>query len=281
MTSVWSDKLRLGTSGWSYRDWVGPCYPEGTAAAEYLVEYTKSFTSVEVDSTFYAVPRRSTVESWARKTPDGFDFALKVPRDVTHGTDGERPNLDRVLRDPGGVLQTFLETVSPLGDKLACVLFQFPYFRVKEMDAGDFTDRLSAALDRVPPVIRCAVEIRNKGWIRGPYLDLLRAHRAAAVLIDHPYMPGPTQQLRMGLVTTDFAYVRLLGDRHAIEKKTRTWDRVVENRTDRIREWAEIVRAISAMGEINRVYTFSNNHFAGHAPATVRELADHVEHGEF
>ncbi len=270
-----------GTSGWSYRDWLGPFYPKGTASGAFLPSYAERFSTVEVDSTYYAVPRPSTVEGWAAKTPPGFRFALKVPRQVTHGTGDESPNLDRVLRDEGGTLGQFLEVLSALGDKLALVLFQFPYFRVRTMDSEDFLARLDAVLPQVPPKIRCAVEIRNKSWIRSSYLELLARHRAVAVLIDHPYMPGPSQQLRLGMVTTDIAYIRLLGDRHAIEKKTRTWDRVVEEKGDRLEEWAEVIRALSGREEVREVYTFSNNHYAGHAPATVEELRTRVGESAF
>lgn len=274
-------KALIGTSGWSYRDWVGPFYVDGTTAKDYLAAYAEQFPVVEVDSTFYGVPRSSTVENWSRRTPEGFRFALKVPRDVTHGAASERPDLDRVLRDDDGVLESFLEAISPLGDKLGVVVLQFPYFRVGKMDPRDFLERLTRTLERLPETLRVAVEVRNKGWIRKDYLELLSRHRAAAVLIDHPYMPPPTQQVARGMVTTDFAYLRLLGDRYAIEKKTTTWEKTVEEKSGRLIEWAEVISAISARPDINRVWTFSNNHFAGHAPATVRELVEELREGGF
>lgn len=270
-------KVLIGTSGWSYRDWVGPFYPEGTPAREYLSHYARQFPVVEVDSTFYAQPRQKSVENWARQTPDSFRFALKVPRTVTHGTDSERADLARVLRDRDGEVERFLENLEPLGERLACLVFQFPYFRVREMAAADFLERLGATLERLPRDRRAAVEIRNKSWISPTYLGLLETHCAAAVLNDHPYMPPPTQLLQLGMVTTDFAYVRLLGDRHAIERETRTWERIVVDREDSLDEWAGVIQEVTRRPGVRRIYTFSNNHYAGHAPATCRDLAARLD----
>jgi len=275
------DKVRIGTSGWSYKDWLGSFYPPGTTAKDYLASYATHFPAVEVDSTYYGIPRGETVKKWADSTPDGFRFTLKVPREVTHGASSERPKLDGVLRDEEGVLERFLDTVEALGDKLGAVLFQFPYFRVKEMVAEDFLARLAAVLSGVRGTIRCAVEVRNKGWIQKPFLDLLRSHRVAAVMIDHPYLPGPLQQLRLGMVTTDFAYVRLLGDRYGIEKITRSWGETVVNRDSGLSEWAALIHQVAEMADVQDLYSFSNNHYAGHAPATCRSLVKMVGGHDF
>ncbi|HLU48230.1 MAG TPA: DUF72 domain-containing protein, partial [Planctomycetota bacterium] len=93
--NVVAGKVYAGTSGWSYQDWIGPFYEKGTASAEFLRSYSTRFPAVEVDSTFYAVPRRENVESWMKRTPDGFRFAFKVPGLVTHGAQGERPEPDK------------------------------------------------------------------------------------------------------------------------------------------------------------------------------------------
>lgn len=275
------DRILIGTSGWSYKDWVGPFYPPGTKPAEYLSIYASHFPAVEIDSTSYGVPRRETVEKWAEVTPDRFRFTLKVPRDVTHGASSTRPNLDKVLRDEDGVLDRFVETIEPLGDKLGVVLFQFPYFRVKEMAADDFFERLDGTLEKFPTDMRCAVEIRNKGWVRAPYLDLLKRYRAAAVMIDHPYMPAPAAQLDLGMVTTNVSYVRLLGDRYGIEKITKSWGETVVDKSRGIADWASVIRDVSDLADMTEVYTFSNNHYAGHAPATCQALVKEVARGEF
>ncbi len=266
----------IGTSGWSYDDWVGPFYPPGSAARDYLSLYAERFRAVEIDSTFYAIPSASTFVSWARKTPEGFRFAPKVPGLVTHGSQGERANVEKVLADDAGDLDRFLDRALLLGPKLACVVFQFPYFRVKEFALTDFLARLERTLDRVAGKARVAVEIRNKPWITPNYLSVLKTRKAAAVLVDHPYMPGPEEQIAKGMVTTDFSYVRLLGDRYAIEEKTKTWGATVEDKSERLDRWGDAILKILQGPDVMDVYTFSNNHFAGHAPATCVELARRI-----
>lgn len=268
-------KVSIGTSGWSYQDWVGPFYAKGTSAGAYLQSYATRFGVVEVDSTFYAVPSQSTVEGWAKKTPQDFRFTLKVPSPVTHGARGERPNPDAVLRDLE-TLELFFRVLEPLVPKIAAVLFQFPYFRVRTINADEFRDRLAIALDRVPAPIRAAVEIRNRPWLTPDFLSFLRDRGIAATFIDHPYMPSPRSQLELGMVTTDFAYIRLLGDRYAIEKKTTRWNQVIEDKSRRLLTWADIIHDMLRRQELGAVYVFANNHFAGHAPATCRELAEQV-----
>lgn len=276
MTTPLEEKIHIGTSGWAYRDWAGSFYPEECDRKERLAHYAARFSCVEVDSTFYAIPAEKTVLSWAERTPDHFRFSLKVPGEVTHGATGSRPVLDKVLRDEEGVLPAFLETAALLGAKLGPVVFQFPYFRVGEMDPGDFLERLERTLENLPDETRCVVELRNKSWINPRYLDILSRHGVAAALIDHPYMPQPEQQLEMGMVTTDFTYLRLLGDRYAIEKKTGTWEKLVEDKTARLAQWAAVLRKITTRHGATEAWAFANNHFAGHGPETSAQLISHL-----
>ena len=273
IVSLPAEQISIGTSGWSYADWVGPFYPTGTVARDFLPVYTQQFSVVEVDSTFYALPRATTVENWVHRTPDDFRFALKVPGSITHGQRGERPDIAQVLRDKDGELPRFLELVQILGERLAVVLFQFPYFRVKELSVEDFLGRLSATLSTLPAEVRFAVEIRNKTWVAPELLGLLREHRVALVFIDHPYMPRPRDQAVPERLTSDCAYIRLLGDRYVIEKKTKKWGELVLDRESRLREWAEILIELAAAQAIDNVFAFANNHFAGHGPATCRQLS--------
>ena len=112
------DQIYIGTSGWSYKDWDGPFYPQGCSQEMRLAHYASRFSCVEVDSTFYGVPKKETVRAWAERTPGRFRFALKVPGIVTHGAQGSRPILEDVLKDKEGRLADFLETAELLGDTL-------------------------------------------------------------------------------------------------------------------------------------------------------------------
>ncbi|HEV7570818.1 MAG TPA: DUF72 domain-containing protein [Thermoanaerobaculia bacterium] len=101
--------ILIGTQGWNYAAWVGPLYPPGTRPAEFLSTYARAFRTVEVDSTFYAVPDARGVRAWAEHTPSEFTFALKMPKEVTH---------ERRLRDADDVVGDFLDRARQLGPKL-------------------------------------------------------------------------------------------------------------------------------------------------------------------
>jgi uncharacterized protein YecE (DUF72 family) len=252
--------LYLGTSSWSFDDWRGTVYPVDAKSADYLSHYAKQFTAVEIDMTFYRIPTRAMVERWHQKTPAGFRFAAKIPQVITH---------EKVLRDCQAELQQFTDVMSRLGDKLGPLLFQFPYFSKRDFsDAQAFLDRLEPVLDQLPEGCRFAVELRNRGWITRRLLDLLRAHRVALALTDHPWMPSIQELSRQhDLVTADFAYIRWLGDRQAMATMTQTWDRLVVDRTQDTKTWAVMVRQLLARDLT--VYGFYNNHYAGHSPGSV------------
>ena len=94
--------IHIGTSGWSYKDWVGPFYPEGAKSTDYLRLYSRRFNTVEIDSTFYGIPRPATVEKWKESTPEEFVFSPKVPSEITH---------ENRLRNADSVWEYFLQTM--------------------------------------------------------------------------------------------------------------------------------------------------------------------------
>ena len=252
--------LYLGTSSWSSDDWRGTVYPVDAKSSEYLAYYAQRFTAVEIDMTFYRIPTPAMVNGWNQRTPTGFRFAAKIPQVITH---------EKVLQDCQDELQQFIEVMSLLGDKLGPLLFQFPYFSKRHFsNAQAFLDRLEPMLDQLPKGFQFAVEVRNRWWITRRMLDLLRAHHVALALTDHPWMP-PIQELmrQHELVTADFAYIRWLGDRQAMEAITQKWDRLVVDRTQDTRTWVTVVRQFLARDL--SVYGFYNNHYAGHSPGSI------------
>lgn len=253
-----------GTAGWSYKDWVGPFYPEGAAAGKYLELYAKRFPGVEVDSTFYRTPSRKSVEAWSRAVPEGFLFSPKMVRDVTH---------DKFLRAARDEAGRFLDALAPLGPKLGRVILQFPYFKKAEGIALDvFLARLLPFLDAADDPARFAVEVRNKTFLKPALLGALRDRKVALVLNDHPWMPAPEAWAKIpGVFTAATVPLRLLGDRYGIEKITKTWGAVVVDQRTRLKAWAKV--AGEALGKDLRVTAFVNNHFAGHAPASAEDLA--------
>ncbi len=256
-----SAPIRLGTSAFTAAGWPGTFYPSDMPAAEYLTHYAQHFDTVEVDSTFYRIPSAAMVRNWRARTPEGFLFATKAPQTITH---------ENVLLDCEEELERFLEVMNGLREKLGPILFQFPYFnRQKFAKVDTFLERLAPFLGRLPRNGRFAVEVRNKGWLVPPLLDLLRKHRVALALIDHPWMPRPTEILaRIDPVTADFTYIRWLGDRKGIEERTKTWDKVIVNRTTELEEWVEACRKFNQRNIA--IFAFANNHYAGHAPATLK-----------
>jgi uncharacterized protein YecE (DUF72 family) len=256
--------IRVGTCGWSYKEWSGVFYPPGLSAGDYLGSYAERYPIVEVDSTFYRTPSRKMVEGWRDRTPAGFGFSLKVPQVITH---------EKLLLDCRAELGAFLSAARLLEDKLLCCCLQFAYFNRKMFASqAAFLERLDGFLADWPQDVPIAVEIRNKTWLTAEYAECLRKHRAAWVLTDQTWMPSPLSLVnKFDVVTGPFAYLRLLGDRAEVDRLTKTLDHIVIDRQDQVHADAEAIRRLAARVP---VLAFVNNHFAGYAPETLRQLLE-------
>jgi uncharacterized protein YecE (DUF72 family) len=259
------DHLLVGSCSFTAPGWEKSFYPPGLKKTAYLGFYAEQFQSVEVDATFYGVPSEKTVRRWYEQTPENFVFACKVPQSITH---------EACLVDCDDQFGEFVNVMSGLQHKLGPMLFQFPYYsRKASVGSAEFLHRLRAFLPKLPRDLRFAIEIRNKDWVGPELLDVLRNHKVAFALIDHPWMARPSELMRAGdIVTSDFVYVRLLGDRYAIEDLTKTWDKTVVDRSRELMEWSAVVDQLLARDL--KVYTYVNNHFAGHSPETMREFLE-------
>ena len=205
------------------------------------------------------------VEGWRDRTPPGFAFSLKVPQSITH---------EQVPLDCGQEVDSFLSAARLLGDKLLCCCLQFAYFnRSKFSSLNAFLERLEPFLAAWPGDVPLAVEVRNKTWMTPALADCLRRHSAVWVLPDQAWMPSPlslVQRADLDVVTGPFAYVRLLGDREAVDALTKTLDHIV---IDRGPEVGMDARAIQVLRQRVPVVAFVNNHYAGYARETARQLA--------
>jgi uncharacterized protein YecE (DUF72 family) len=255
--------ILIGSSGWSYPDWVGTFYPEGMEPGDYLGFYADRFPVVEVDSTFYRPPTAAMVRGWVKKTPDHFNFALKVPRVITH---------EKQLKNCAEEVEGFVSSILPLGDKLMVALLQLGYFnRGSFASLHDFLDVLDPFLaswphDKVP----LALETRNPRWVGPELVEVLKSHNTALTLTDQTWMPRPRQVAEgLDVVTGPLGFVRLLGDRDGIEKITTTWDKIVVDRSDDLAETAGVIRD---MARRVPVAVFVANHYAGHSLETIRQL---------
>jgi uncharacterized protein YecE (DUF72 family) len=247
-------RVRVGTQGWNYDAWVGPFYPTGTRAGDFLSTYARAFGTVEVDSTFYAIPPVKTIRGWAERTPPGFTFALKLPQAVTH---------ERRLRGDDAIATTelFFDRARELGPKLGPVLVQLgPDFGPAELPA------LVQFLPRLPADVPVAVEFRHRGWITDGVLALLAEHRVAIALTDARWVPRRTMLALAERPTADFAYLRWMGPNRDIVD----YSRIQVDRTRELEAWAGALRKLA--GRLDKVWGYVNNHFAGHSPSSVRDL---------
>jgi uncharacterized protein YecE (DUF72 family) len=243
-------RLRLGLCSFTDPDWRGSFYRE--EETDLLAAYAQRLSTVEIDSTFYGLPKAATLDGWAARTPPNFRFALKFPREVTH---------ERMLEGAEYVTQAFLDLASRLGDRLGPLLLQFPYaFRATRFP------HLVTFLEKLPKNFRYVVEVRHRSWLRQPFFQLLEAHKVAFCLIDHPFLP------RLEKKTADFYYIRWLGDRRETPGPFLGLRR---DPSAPLRWWAKKIRPmLEEVKETGEVYAFANNHYAGHAPATVRRFAE-------
>lgn len=242
-------EYRIGTQGWSYQDWVGPFYREGARSPDWLELYAQQFDTVELDTTFYRAPGPKLVRGWDEKTPDGFLFAAKLPRAITH---------DAMLENSADELHHFLRSMEPLGEKLGPMLAQLPpqFHR----DAQTFAT-LKQFVASLPDGFQFAIEFRHRSWLRPDVYALLAERGVAFCMVDLFYMPKVYE------VTAPFAYVRWLGERSKIEQV----DHVQIDRRRELIDWSAILKERVA-DKVSRVYAYVNNHYSGHSPANVRQL---------
>lgn len=238
--------LRIGCSGWAYKDWQGPFYPEGLAAKDYLRFYSKVFDCVEIDSSFYRVPNTFAVNQWRGSTPPGFLFSPKLPKKITH---------ENKLKDSESSLLYFYSVLSKLKEKLGPIVVQLPPSVKLSSHLGVMKDFLST----LSPEFRHAVEFRHKSWFTPEVYTLLRGSNVAMVWSLNQYVETPPE------VTADFVYLRMVGDRELTE-----FTGVQRDRSEEMKRWAETLRETS--GKFESGYVFFNNHFAGFSPASSNEF---------
>jgi uncharacterized protein YecE (DUF72 family) len=253
--------IHLGSSSFTADGWQGAFYPKNLKSSDRLSFYATRFDTVEIDSTFYGTPSPKTVQNWYDQTPPNFLFSLKVPNIITH---------DKLLEDTDADLAEFLDTASILKEKLGPLVFQFPFFeKIKLPTQRDFLDLLEPFLAKLPPGKKFAVEIRNRPWLDAAFADVLRRHNVALVLQDLSTMPTP-HELKFDPITTDWTYIRWLGDRKWIEGKTVKWDKPVVDRTPQLMRWIDFCTKIRHRGVT--IYAYANNHYTGFSPHTIDQF---------
>lgn len=255
--------IRIGTSGYSYDDWVGPFYPEGMDRRAFLSYYAERFNCVEVNYTYYRMPAARTLAAMAAKTPAGFRFAIKANQEMTH----QREEADAEL------FEQFIAALQPLREhsKFGCVLAQFPYsFRLNQRNL-DYLKRFRRLMQGVAVVI----EFRNREWIREEMFAFLREAGFGFCCVDQPRLDGLVPPVAEA--TSDVGYVRFHG-RNASKwwHHDEAWERYnyLYSREE-LSEWVPKVRALAEQTE--DTYVFFNNHYHAQAVQNAMEFADLLE----
>jgi uncharacterized protein YecE (DUF72 family) len=258
-------RVQVGCQGWNYEDWVTPAggggavfYPRGTRADRMLEAYARAFETVEVDSTFYAAPAESALDGWARRTPEGFTFSLKLPQEITHEHSLRGARAAEALAD-------FCARARRLGPKLASVLVQLP----PQFEATAENARaLEEFLPLLPADIRFAVELRDAFWFEEDLLAPLARHPNVSLALVEGQWVTRERAWRAAagvLEAADFAYVRWMGARDLTR-----FDIVQREMDANLRLWS---RAVERLNERRlHVFAYFSNFYEGHAPASVNKL---------
>ncbi len=241
-------EIFLGTQSLGSRSWIGRFYPPNLKPNQFLQFYSQVFKAVEINTTFYGIPRASTVDAWARATPDDFVFSAKMPKEITH-----EHRLTSALR----ALYEFLRVMSHLGGKLGPILIQLP----PTVHSG-YRKPLEEFLAGLPPDQEFAIEFRDGSWIRGDVFQLLRNHGVASCIADTDLMPAVPE------ITADFTYIRWIGNRGMGARTHR-------EKVDRSRDlelWAQTIKELGK--KVGRIYGFFNDDYLGYSPNDVNHLKE-------
>ncbi len=237
--------VRIGCSGWNYKEWRGRFYPDGLPPRDWLQHYAGRFDTVEVNSTFYRLASRDAVERWVAQTPGDFLFAPKASRYLTHV---------RRLRDLGRGVRRFYAPLAPLHDagRLGPTLWQLP--ETFHRDDG----LLGRTLEALPEGRHC-FEFRHPSWFVEPVFTLLRDSGVALVIGDHPERPFQAYELTAGWTFIRFHYGRRGRGGNYSLSELQTWKR-------RIAAWRSRVE----------VFGYFNNDWRGFAPRNAKWLVDRL-----
>ena len=237
--------IRIGTSGWHYKHWVGRFYPEKFPAPNMLAYYDQRFDTVEINNSFYRLPKIETLSAWRDATPRNFEFAIKASRFLTH---------NKKLKEPENALNNFLPRAEALGKKLGPILFQLPPKWRFNMD------RLSEFLEALPRHNRYTFEFREQSWLVQPVYDLLRKYNSAFCIYELAGFQSPLK------ITADWTYVRLHGPGGKYQGSY--GDTVLQQWAGRIRDWSE---------ELKSIYVYFDNDQAGYAAFNALTLKNLVQ----
>ena len=240
----------IGTMGFSYTDWAGSFYPPGVRSSDFLAYYAKIFNAVEIDSTFYGIPKPGSVMRWSEQSPVDFKICLKVPRLITHEAGLE--NVDKEMA-------IFLESVAPLEEKLAVILIQLP--PSFDISKGK---QLVQFLKNLPGDKYFAVEFRHPSWYISRTAEVLAENSVCWTATEYPGLPREVP------LTTDLIFIRLVGQHGRFPAH----DREQIDVTPQLQGWWKWMRSKS--DKVQSAYIFVNDDYSGYAPATANRLKEMI-----
>jgi uncharacterized protein YecE (DUF72 family) len=235
----------VGCSGWSYTSWQGPFYPPTIDNSGWLKYYSRVFDYVEIDSSFYRIPSPFMVKNWYKRSTPNFRFTAKFPKIITH---------DKRLKDVDKELDRFFEAIRPLADKTLALLIQLP-------PSLHILEGLQRLRDLVPGLdnrFRYAVEVRHSSWFQDLAYNFFANNDICLVWSQLTELQTPP------ILTTDFLYLRFIGDRSIHEKD---FGRIQIDRVLEMQKWADKFEAIQDE-RIRLAIVAANNHYAGFGPGT-------------
>jgi uncharacterized protein YecE (DUF72 family) len=244
----------LGCSGWSYDGWKGTFYnPSDLDNRYWLLYYSQIFDFVEIDSTFYRMPSAFMVNNWNKRTPERFKFAVKFPKVITH---------DKRLKDVDKDIERFYDVMEPLYDKILIFLMQLPP-SLQLVEGLDLIKNLQYTLD---PSFRYAIEVRHHSWFNELFYNYMKEKNYCLVWSQQDILITPS------ILTTDFLYLRLIGDRSIDE---RDFGKIKKDRTKEMQLWRNILKDIQKNEKnVKTSIIEANNHYAGFGPMTAKLFAE-------
>ncbi|MGH9981442.1 MAG: DUF72 domain-containing protein [Nitrososphaeraceae archaeon] len=243
----------LGCSGWSYDGWKGSFYPEDLDNRYWLSYYSKIFDFVEIDSTFYKIPSKFIVNNWNKRTPENFKFAVKFPKVITH---------DKRLKDVEKDIEQFYDAMEQLYDKILVFLIQLP----PSLQIAEGLDLIKNLRYQLDPSFRYAIEVRHHSWFNELFYNVLKERNYCLVWSQQDILITPP------ILTTDFLYLRLIGDRSINE---RDFGKINKDRTKEMELWSKILEDVDRkVNDMKMAIVAANNHYAGFGPMTAKLFAD-------
>jgi uncharacterized protein YecE (DUF72 family) len=250
--------IYIGTSGFSYEDWVGPYYPADLDKREWLSFYAREFSTSEINFTYYRIPAAKTLAQMANKTPEGFLFTIKATQELTHVRD----------QDSRGLFTQFKNALKPLIDqgKFGCVLAQFPHSFHNTPENIDYLKTFRERMGDLPLVI----EFRGHDWLTDEVFAFLRQHDLGFCCVDEPKLKGLMPSIAE--VTGPVGYVRFHG--RNVKKwwqHEEAWERYDYTYSEaELQEWGPKIEKVAAGAE--KTFAFANNHWQAQAIGTARQL---------